>query len=270
MKTHERPFKCEVSTCKYYLEGFPTGKERKRHQIDIHALVSKEWKCRFSPCQYKSYRESNCKQHMEKAHNYVYKRMKRNPRRRSQEGQQTTALTQRRRRNAQQVPVIPLGAPTSQSGASIPPQERESAWLFSTIPQADDIPSVETTDPRQPLRLDVAEGLSQPTRGVHAELTNCSSHIDLPAAGGIFGDYNAAPCGYPDASPTLTSEDFYLIQSTGYEQWMEPSLPGFMSQDNSFGQPISGFHHDGLDFTETLGYERESDTPNGSYRNRSS
>ncbi|KAI5850462.1 hypothetical protein DFP73DRAFT_233999 [Morchella snyderi] len=83
-KTHDRPFKCDDINCKYSIEGFPTNKEKERHQNDIHALNSKEWKCEFAPCPYKSKRESNCKQHMEKAHEYIYKRMKRNPRRRDQ------------------------------------------------------------------------------------------------------------------------------------------------------------------------------------------
>ncbi|RPB14060.1 hypothetical protein P167DRAFT_72996 [Morchella conica CCBAS932] len=81
-KTHERPFKCDVASCKYHTEGFPTIKEKERHQNDIHAFNSREWRCQFAPCTYKSKRESNCKQHMEKAHQYVYKRTKMNPRRR--------------------------------------------------------------------------------------------------------------------------------------------------------------------------------------------
>ncbi|RPB02254.1 hypothetical protein L873DRAFT_1673713 [Choiromyces venosus 120613-1] len=84
-KTHERPFKCDDKSCKYHIEGFPTNKERERHQNDIHVANSKEWKCIYSPCTYKSKRESNCKQHMEKAHGYNYKRMKRNPRKRPEQ-----------------------------------------------------------------------------------------------------------------------------------------------------------------------------------------
>ncbi|RPB06480.1 hypothetical protein P167DRAFT_143902, partial [Morchella conica CCBAS932] len=85
--------KCDDVNCKYHTEGFPTNKEKERHQNDIHALNRKEWKCQFAPCTYKSMRESNCKQHMEKAHQYVYKRMKRNPRRRDQR----LPVTQRRK-----------------------------------------------------------------------------------------------------------------------------------------------------------------------------
>ena len=36
------------------------------------------FKCRFHPCPYESKRESNCKQHMEKAHGWVYVRSKNN------------------------------------------------------------------------------------------------------------------------------------------------------------------------------------------------
>ncbi|KAL7267036.1 hypothetical protein RUND412_010393 [Rhizina undulata] len=83
-KKHTRPFKCEIPTCKYNKFGFPTDKERERHQNDKHSANSTEWRCQYPPCQYKSKRESNCKQHMEKAHNYGYRRMKRNPRKKGE------------------------------------------------------------------------------------------------------------------------------------------------------------------------------------------
>lgn len=46
--------------------------------MDKHSLNAKEYPCEYPPCGYKSKRESNCKQHMEKAHDYVYVRTKSN------------------------------------------------------------------------------------------------------------------------------------------------------------------------------------------------
>ncbi|KAF8455699.1 hypothetical protein BGX38DRAFT_142719 [Terfezia claveryi] len=77
-KTHTRPHKCGVESCKYATEGFPTEKERDRHWTDKHSSDTPAFCCNYFPCPYKSKRESNCKQHMEKAHGYTYVRMKQN------------------------------------------------------------------------------------------------------------------------------------------------------------------------------------------------
>ncbi|KAF3934005.1 hypothetical protein ABW19_dt0210429 [Dactylella cylindrospora] len=79
-KTHSRPHKCSEPTCLYHEKGFPTEKERDRHETDRHSESPQMWYCEFPPCPYKSKRESNCKQHMEKQHDYVYERSKHNPR----------------------------------------------------------------------------------------------------------------------------------------------------------------------------------------------
>ncbi|KAI9683618.1 MAG: copper-binding transcription factor [Trizodia sp. TS-e1964] len=77
-KTHSRPWKCPDTTCKYYLHGWPTEKERDRHVNDKHSVAPPMYECQFTPCTYRSKRESNCKQHMEKAHNWTYVRSKTN------------------------------------------------------------------------------------------------------------------------------------------------------------------------------------------------
>ena len=77
-KTHSRPWKCSDSTCKYFHEGWPTEKERDRHVNDKHKSGAIMFKCHFHPCPYESKRESNCKQHMEKAHGWAYVRSKNN------------------------------------------------------------------------------------------------------------------------------------------------------------------------------------------------
>ncbi|KAF3904572.1 hypothetical protein ABW21_db0202808 [Orbilia brochopaga] len=79
-KTHSRPHKCSEPSCLYHDKGFPTEKERDRHETDRHSESPQMWYCEFPPCPYKSKRESNCKQHMEKQHDYHYERSKHNPR----------------------------------------------------------------------------------------------------------------------------------------------------------------------------------------------
>ena len=77
-KTHSRPWKCNDATCKYSQYGWPTEKERDRHVNDKHSVTPSMYKCHFVPCPYESKRESNCKQHMEKAHGWAYVRSKNN------------------------------------------------------------------------------------------------------------------------------------------------------------------------------------------------
>ena len=49
-----------------------------RHANDKHSKFPVVFKCLFPPCGYESKRESNCKQHMEKAHDYDYFRSRNN------------------------------------------------------------------------------------------------------------------------------------------------------------------------------------------------
>lgn len=77
-KTHSRPWKCSEANCKYHQYGWPTEKERDRHVNDKHSTTPSMYKCQYHPCPYESKRESNCKQHMEKAHGWAYVRSKNN------------------------------------------------------------------------------------------------------------------------------------------------------------------------------------------------
>ncbi|UPX11640.1 uncharacterized protein EKO05_0002235 [Ascochyta rabiei] len=83
-KTHSRPWKCSEEKCKYFELGWPTEKERDRHVNDKHSALPAQYKCLYPPCTYASKRESNCKQHMEKAHGWEYVRSKSNGRKKSQ------------------------------------------------------------------------------------------------------------------------------------------------------------------------------------------
>lgn len=82
-KTHSRPWKCSDDKCKYFDLGWPTEKERDRHMNDKHSAAPAQYKCLYPPCTYASKRESNCKQHMEKAHGWEYVRSKSNGRRKA-------------------------------------------------------------------------------------------------------------------------------------------------------------------------------------------
>lgn len=82
-KTHTRPWKCDVPACKYAKEGWPTEKELQRHKNDRHSAAPKMYSCHFDDCTYRSKRESNAKQHMEKAHGWEYRRSKTTGKRKS-------------------------------------------------------------------------------------------------------------------------------------------------------------------------------------------
>ena len=73
-KTHTRPFKCPEKTCKYHDQGLPTEKERDRHVNDKHSANPRYFHCKY--CTFKTKRDSNCKQHMEKKHGWTYERVK--------------------------------------------------------------------------------------------------------------------------------------------------------------------------------------------------
>ncbi|KAF7508996.1 hypothetical protein GJ744_008552 [Endocarpon pusillum] len=75
-KTHSRPFKCPEKTCKYHDQGLPTEKERDRHVNDKHSTNPRYFHCKY--CVFKTKRDSNCKQHMEKKHGWTYERVKGN------------------------------------------------------------------------------------------------------------------------------------------------------------------------------------------------
>ena len=75
-KTHSRPFKCPEKTCKYHDQGLPTEKERDRHVNDKHSINPRYFHCKY--CPFKTKRDSNCKQHMEKKHGWTYERVKGN------------------------------------------------------------------------------------------------------------------------------------------------------------------------------------------------
>lgn len=63
-----------------------------RHHNDKHSSAPALYECHFKPCPYRSKRESNCKQHMEKAHGWTYVRSKNNGKNRDKATATTTGL----------------------------------------------------------------------------------------------------------------------------------------------------------------------------------
>ncbi|KAF5553085.1 zinc finger transcription factor ace1 [Fusarium phyllophilum] len=63
---------CLTPSCQDYRHTWPTEEERDRHYRDKHSETPFMYKCMFMPCPYRSKREMNCKQHMEKAHGLIY------------------------------------------------------------------------------------------------------------------------------------------------------------------------------------------------------
>lgn len=134
-KTHSRPWKCPHVTCNYHTKGWPTQKEMERHVNDKHDPNPPMYKCHYPNCPYVAKRESNCKQHMEKAHGYVYVRSKQN----GKSGRQTSGEM-----SAQPTPQTPnLQTPASSvmdyrtpasgsTGASASPYDQQTFQGYQT------------------------------------------------------------------------------------------------------------------------------------------
>lgn len=164
-KTHSRPWKCTDSTCKYAQVGWPTEKERDRHVNDKHSDTPSLFKCQFQPCTYASKRESNCKQHMEKAHGWLYVRSKKNARGSSKSGASVQA-TPSTPSVASTPSSNPAEALTPDSGSSPSPS---GAALFSNsnfnfndpVPvRNDDFPPLFETSPHAPSSTGMTNNVS--------------------------------------------------------------------------------------------------------------
>jgi hypothetical protein len=133
-KTHSRPWKCPNPTCKYHEFGWPTEKEMDRHINDKHSDAPAMYQCLFENCPYKSKRESNCKQHMEKAHGWTYVRTKTNkkaPAKSTSSAQQTPPLgnvSTPSTTPAYNVPTPPQDAVPSMA-SDFPLYQADADWL---------------------------------------------------------------------------------------------------------------------------------------------
>ena len=122
MKTHDRPHKCPVPTCNYHSQGFSAEKDRDRHYHDKHDKNAPKKLCSYN-CGYSSPRESNVKQHMEKAHGYHYIRTKTMQSKASPAAMKPKRMavskTPKPRRLSSQ-PIMPVSTPTLFSNVSSP------------------------------------------------------------------------------------------------------------------------------------------------------
>ncbi|KAF5655602.1 zinc finger transcription factor ace1 [Fusarium sp. NRRL 25303] len=91
-----RLWKCPVLTCRYHHYGWLTEDDRDRHYRQKHSETPAMYECMFKPCPYKSKREANCKQHMEKAHGWTYVRRKKSSRATTFDTGKDTAIEQPR------------------------------------------------------------------------------------------------------------------------------------------------------------------------------
>lgn len=145
-KTHSRPWKCPIETCKYHDYGWPTEKEMDRHCNDKHNTAPPMYRCLYPPCPYKSKRESNCKQHMEKAHGWEYVRTKTNGGKKTGASKSGSVSG-----HTPQIQGLPTPISNPSIGIATPPEERlqfqsnsidfpayapaEQPFDFNTLPQ---------------------------------------------------------------------------------------------------------------------------------------
>jgi hypothetical protein len=145
VKTHERPWKCSEVDCKYHEYGWPTEKERDRHVNDKHSDTPALYHCQFPPCPYTSKRESNCKQHMEKAHGWNYVRSKNNGKARASISNQlpTGSIPPSPAMSSRLTPIAPSPstkswAASSRSGSMAPPSVASSSHITPFVQPSPD------------------------------------------------------------------------------------------------------------------------------------
>lgn len=190
-KTHSRPWKCPVPTCKYHTYGWPTEKEMDRHHNDKHSDAPAMYECLFKPCPYKSKRESNCKQHMEKAHGWHYVRTKTNgkvPRNKpASSTQQTPPLvnvsTPSTTPTYSGVPTPPQHDVTQFVGADFPLYPNESDWMSINNIPAESLDLDLTLDSTSPASASPYEQYAPYQNGSAFILDNedlYAAHMQLP------------------------------------------------------------------------------------------
>lgn len=158
-KTHSRPWKCPHSSCKYHDYGWPTEKEMDRHNNDKHSNAPPMFECWYKPCPYKSKRESNCKQHMEKAHGWHYVRTKTN-------GKKSGSKPG----TAEPTPIIgnlPTPKSGELSGVATPPEDFPGFPAFHSMPSA--FPTYPVDDAFNPLLLPTNQVFPDDITDIHVD-----------------------------------------------------------------------------------------------------
>ncbi|KAI8227524.1 Zinc finger transcription factor ace1 [Colletotrichum sp. SAR 10_96] len=211
-KTHSRPWKCPVPTCKYHEYGWPTEKEMDRHHNDKHSSAPPMYECLYKPCPYKSKRESNCKQHMEKAHGWTYVRTKTNGKKDSKAGSVTHATPQ----------LHHMPTPSTSSAATPPPPMDQAQHFNFNDPMlplhpigpvgdfASHIDGMEFPSYISDEEFEQVIGVQQPfDNQVDLEMSLSPSDHDTPNT-----DISLGPYSYQDGPEFIVEDDIYAAHAS--------------------------------------------------------
>ncbi|KAI2640554.1 hypothetical protein GGS26DRAFT_580163 [Hypomontagnella submonticulosa] len=258
-KTHSRPWKCPIPTCKYHDYGWPTEKEMDRHVNDKHSAAPPMFECHFKPCPYKSKRESNCKQHMEKAHGWTYVRTKTNGQKKSSKGgssaHPTPLIKNLPTPSSEQTDLVMTPPDDSLFGRynehefpSYPSDQEFNASLYEPPPfdgdiQLDFSPIDNSTPSTDSDQFNTFDDLSPEFTGQFEDIYGAPVHLPTPTHSiynkdmHTFTNYAADLCqqvGMPHLSSTGQGNHVMLTPPTmvdeGFEDF-QPACPNQFSQD---------------------------------------
>lgn len=200
-KTHSRPWKCPVPTCKYHEYGWPTEKEMDRHHNDKHSSAPPMYECLFKPCPYKSKRESNCKQHMEKAHGWTYVRTKTN-------GKKGMSVSGSVTHTTPQLVSLPTPSSEHSIGIATPPDDHSFGALYSNLDFPSYIPSdVQFDNFPQDIQLDYSP-IDNATPSTDSGADRNSAYQDIGNDFTLDEDIYAATVQLPTPVHNLFQKEF--------------------------------------------------------------
>lgn len=196
-KTHSRPWKCPVPTCKYHEYGWPTEKEMDRHHNDKHSSSPPMYECLYKPCPYKSKRESNCKQHMEKAHGWTYVRTKTN-------GKKGSSIAGNSTHPTPQLQNLPTPSSEHSMGVATPPDDWSHVYgnnleFPAYIPSDTDFGMIP-----QEISLDYSP-IDNPTPSTDSGMDHNSAYQDIQTDFTLYEDIYSAPVQLPTPPPLHTN-----------------------------------------------------------------
>jgi uncharacterized C2H2 Zn-finger protein len=238
-KTHSRPWKCPVESCKYHEYGWPTEKEMDRHHNDKHSSAPALYRCKFPPCSYQSKRESNCKQHMEKAHNWTYVRSKNNGKNRDKATASTTGLPT--------PPTTNIRTPSSEGNNMNTPEEDEDIDMSVYDDSAYYGNQSELTFPEYNSEADI--GMFAPQQ-LHIDYSPITEYTNPPSASGNSPYTSNTLAGQDQFDPnfttfTNTGGDFNLFDGEDlYNAHVQLPTPS----PQMFQQTMGGFETSGMTY----------------------
>ncbi|TVY75713.1 Zinc finger transcription factor ace1 [Lachnellula suecica] len=209
-KTHSRPWKCPVESCKYHDYGWPTEKEMDRHHNDKHSSAPPLYECHYKPCPYRSKRESNCKQHMEKAHGWEYVRSKNNGKNREKGAEANTNN----------------GLPTPQTTNIRTPS---SDGNNMATPGEEDMEDVQT--------------------GYDGSAWNDDSHLNFPEYNSDMEMFPTNQQLQLDYSPISDMNQSGSISSNDQSPYIANTLPGQDHFQDNFQDNFQNFNNNNVDFS---------------------